>query len=414
MAKSVLPQELQKVRDLARKTILPIQPIDTNTKAEKDFLFTAGRTEAGRSLPPYYLVYFLLVDLLGFKDLGQCEKLAWSIPIDFNGTAYLIEHRKFGVGVFARDVKSQEDEAKQIVTLIQKGVGIAQPYFKWVAENAVKASKFNVRNVSNKLFERYVLFKDGFFTASVNSIKLKCEHESDSIQYEFGHEFGFHRYSVSPKIKDDTRELLKLFRHPWVQISENASWYALAAIEAFFSWTEHVFVLLSIVQGRITTGAEVAAMVGAEWGEKFKIALDLNDRDTKKHYDDLIILRRQLRNFVAHGSFGKEGEAFSFHSGSGAVPVAFDSASSKQAFSLSPEFAFDDTKALEAIEKFISHLWSGQRRRAKLYVQDTELPLILPMASDGTYKRAMSSINEMEQFIDYLSRRFDDAANMDW
>ena len=28
-------------------------------------------------------------------------KLAYSIPVDFNGTAYLVEHRKFGLGLFA-------------------------------------------------------------------------------------------------------------------------------------------------------------------------------------------------------------------------------------------------------------------------------------------------------------------------
>jgi hypothetical protein len=36
------------------------------------------------------------------------------------------------------------------------------------------------------------------------------------------------------------------------------------------------------------------------------------------------------------------------------------------------------------------------------------------MASDGTYADAMSSLEEMEEFVHALSRSFDDAANMDW
>jgi hypothetical protein len=42
------------------------------------------------------VVYFLLVDLLGFKNLGTFEKIAWSVPVDFEGRAFLIEHRKAG------------------------------------------------------------------------------------------------------------------------------------------------------------------------------------------------------------------------------------------------------------------------------------------------------------------------------
>jgi hypothetical protein len=134
----------------------------------------------------------------------------------------------------------------------------------------------------------------------------------------------------------------------------------------------------------------------------------------KSHFDELIIIRRQLRNFMAHGAFGKEGEAFHFHSGAGAVPVAFHYASSKPKFSLSPELTFDDAKAIEAIEKFITYLWSGPREIARIYIQESGLPLILPMARDGTYKKAMSSLDEMNSLVDHLSRRADDVANMDW
>jgi hypothetical protein len=50
-----------------------------------------ARSNAGRSLPPYYLVYFLLVNLLKFNDLGQSEKVSYSIPVEFNGTILMVE-----------------------------------------------------------------------------------------------------------------------------------------------------------------------------------------------------------------------------------------------------------------------------------------------------------------------------------
>jgi hypothetical protein len=151
-----LPPELEKVRAAALRALSPVRPADSTTCAEKNFLFTAKRTNAGRKLPPYYLVYFLLVDLLGFKNLGKFEKVAWSVPIDFNGQAFVVEHRKMGIGVFAGDVERDEESAKQIVILINKAVKVAQPFFDWLADQAVDQSAVNVVNNSSELLQRYV------------------------------------------------------------------------------------------------------------------------------------------------------------------------------------------------------------------------------------------------------------------
>ena len=109
-------------------------------------------------MPPYYLVYFLLVDLLGFKNLGQFEKISWSVPIDYQGKAFLIEHRKFGVGVFVHDLDKDEGAALDIVTHIKKATKAAEPFFDWLADKAVEASSVNVTNNSDTLFARFTYF----------------------------------------------------------------------------------------------------------------------------------------------------------------------------------------------------------------------------------------------------------------
>ena len=153
MAKTYsFPNDVTDLKNKVLKAISPIAPISDDTKAEDKFLFNAQRTDAERSLPEYYLCYFLLVDfllveLLGFKNRGKFEKISWSVPIDFNGIAFLIEHRKFGVGVFAHDAKRQEGEAKEIVKRIHNGVKLARPYFEWIAQEAAKQSKLNVTNL---------------------------------------------------------------------------------------------------------------------------------------------------------------------------------------------------------------------------------------------------------------------------
>jgi hypothetical protein len=64
--------------------------------------------------------------------------------------------------------------------------------------------------------------------------------------------------------------------------------------------------------------------------------------------------------------------------------------------------------------RIITLLWSGRREPAKIYIHESGLPLILTLAQDGTYARAMASTDAMREFAEGLSRSFDQAANMDW
>jgi hypothetical protein len=272
----MLHMDLGPIRNKVLAAISPLKPAGSESAAPANFLFDAKRTDAGRQLPAYYLVYFLLVDLLGFKNLGQFDKVAWSVPVDLQGQAFLIEHRKFGLGVFAPELPESEAIASEIVRLIQNAVKIAEPYFDWRAEQAVRASKLNVVNKTKDLFERF-----SFFAGQYDAKRAEAERRVDErveTRRDNGYDIHF----------------------PTFGLRREAKWLALSAIEGFFSWTEHVFILLAILRGNVVTGDAVAKLAAQNWDVKFKAALDVNDPETKRYYDDLIIVRRQLRNFVAH------------------------------------------------------------------------------------------------------------------
>jgi hypothetical protein len=69
------------------------------------------RSEAGDFLPPYYLVYFLLVDLLEFNFNGPEEKVAFFNTCKIENTTLIVEYRKMGLGIFIKN-KNDEDKAK--------------------------------------------------------------------------------------------------------------------------------------------------------------------------------------------------------------------------------------------------------------------------------------------------------------
>lgn len=384
-----LPDELDELKLALLRVLDPIKQISEQTVAAEKFLFNAQRTDAGRHLPEYYLCYFLFVELLEFKNLGKFEKIAWSVPIDYQGVAFLIEHRKMGLGLFAHDAKSQAEESKEIVKKISKAVSLARPYFEWRAHEAAKQSKLNVTNHHRRLFDKFQ-----YFTSKFKRVSQEAEERSgERIETKYGSGI-----SVS---------------FPAFELRRNAEWIALAALDSFFSWTEHVFILCAILTGKITTGEEVANLADNDWAIKFKSAINIKNEVSRDFYNKLVVIKRQLRNYMAHGAFGKNGEAFSFHSGAGAVPLLMPHQKGSGRFSFSDDLSFDEKEVISLIEKFIEHFWSGELKPAKFYVE-SDLPLILTMAHDGTFSSAMESVENMEEFVEHLIYQSDQAANMDW
>ena len=394
MAKIVMPDDIQIIRDRCLSIIEPIKEADENTPAEKDFLFSAKRTLAGRGLPAYYLVYFLLVDLLKFKNLGQFEKVSWSIPIEFNGKAFVVEHRKLGVGIFANDLEKDESDAQEIASRIIKAVKTARPYFDWLASEAIRKSDLNVTNRCSDLFGRYHYLLDLYQKQKQEAEDRKDEVHKETTKTEYGEVTTLHQ--------------------PYYGLKQNSNWLAITAIEAFYSWTEHLFIHLAIIANGLSSGNEVALLAGEEWQTKFKSCIDLSQADAKKYFDDLVFVRRQLRNFIAHGAFGKDGAAFQFHSAVGAVPVLMPHKKGKNKFSLFSELSFNEDEVVKLLDDFTNWLWQSDIAPAVFYAMESGLPTILTMAADGTYSRAISSMEDMHSFVEHLNYQFDQAANMDW
>ena len=61
-------------------------------------------------------------------------------------------------------------------------------------------------------------------------------------------------------------------------------------MEAFFSWTEHVFIHIAVLRGACTTGREVSQLASADWSTKLKAALDIGEPEMQVLYDEMVII----------------------------------------------------------------------------------------------------------------------------
>jgi hypothetical protein len=391
MGQGQIPSQFDRVQEVALKAIQPIRTADLQS------YFYGKRTTAGRNLPPYYLVYFLLIELLKFPHLGKAEKVAWSIPLSFNDNIFVIEHRKLGLGVFVPESGDHEAAAAEIVRLVHRGVSAAEPFFEWIADEAVKSSELNVINRSESLFGRFE-----FLLEQHNSLSNEALARTGERQ-------------VEEKVSDDGKRTTTTVRFPEFELQLKAKWLALSVIEAFFSWTEHVFIHLAVLRGSIFTASEVSDLASAEWKTKFDRAVGAPTGVMATLFNQLLALRRELRNYLTHGAFGKEGQAFDFHSRAGAVPVLLPHRQQRYRFALSEDLTFDEKRALQTIRDFITELWSGEREPARLYIQESHgLPTILTLANKGRYKSAMRSVDDMNDLISELHYNFSRSMDMEW
>jgi hypothetical protein len=150
-----LPVELESVRANALLALHVVKPVQPTTQVAPRFFATAQRTDAGRRLPDYYLVYLLMVELFGFPHEFPEEKVAWVVPLDYRGELFTIEHRKTGLGLFVPEPDAHAAAAQEIVNRVSKATQEAQPFFDWLADEQVAVSAVNFVKRSQLLFERY-------------------------------------------------------------------------------------------------------------------------------------------------------------------------------------------------------------------------------------------------------------------
>lgn len=384
----------EKYKALALQILSPISPIDENTKADGNLMFEAQRSDASYKLKEYYLVYFLFADLLGFQKMGKFEKVAWSFPIDYKGKAFLIEYRKMGIGVFVQDIDTDQMDAEEIVIRINKAIGKIKPFFNHLAQEAVLNSTFNIVNNNRQLYDRFEFLLSLYKAERKKTLKKKG------------------KYKVTQEKTEEFESIL--YESLYGPHYQRSNWLAISCIEAFFSWTEHLFIHLAVINSSLSDGQEVAKLIEAEWKVKFKAAINDQGKDTTRFYNELITIRQQVRNFVAHGAFGKDGNAFFFHSKTGTVPVLMGHNKQRNKFSLYGELTFNEEEVIKLIEEFIKYLWNGDLGPALLYTQEYGMPTILTYAANGVYEKAIQDIDSMREFCDWMGMEMDNAANMDW
>jgi hypothetical protein len=342
-------------------------------------------------LPLPFMVFLTFVALLGFGYYGKGEKLAWSIPLVYRKTPFMISHQKFGLQIAAIAVDSQVlDSAKQMLKQMKKGIRIADKLLTPVVAENVRLGEVSVVNKHYMMYDAYQYFRKLADQAFKHSLALQ------------------------PGPPDFEKWVGQMNRR--IKWERKGFYYARAMLDAFYSWLEHVLILLLPFSDFDRTTENLEDILRSDWTAKYnRILKPDTDRNAKRAYNQLQEIKEKYRNPLTHGYFDKSGASLHAHMPVvGAIPVSLSEYKDSIHYSFFFPITEDTYSHICAVFDEVEDLLHETRFARPFRIIEAGLDVRFDDDGLKEYKLAVSSDKNTEEFIETMSRLADDYANMDW
>lgn len=348
-----------------------------------------------KTAPAPYMVFLTLVYGLGFNFvLRPYEKMAWLIPITFNGLPMCIGHQKFGLWIVA----ANQDEAHRILpelfARLRKAEQVTERILQPEVEKRIRAGQITVDNQFFWTRDRYLFFRQRAIKAYTSKRPLR---------------------SKTRKVNWGPIKAVTTFSDPFKSQREGF-YFASAAVDAYFSHLEHVLVLLLPFSGFRQDRDDLQAYIRKFWTDKFKRIFDLSKNEkARKLYEELREVKERLRNSVAHGGFEKGIASLFVHFKEiGAAPATLSThPNNKGLFRLFPIQEMDFEKACHIFDEADCLLKEDESRYGYKYAE-TGLPVAFSVQAISSYEDAMKSDKSFNSLMKKNIAFLDVYENMDW
>jgi hypothetical protein len=340
--------------------------------------------EQVKALPPYS-IFLALVTFSKFPYYGRSEKIAWSLPVRFKGVPYLISHQKFGLKIHpANPAATNEELEAALIDRLLHAVRITDGLVKPFAEDQVRVGKVTIGNHGTLYRGKYE-----FFRAKAE----ECYEMPEQVAGEDP------LITINRKLKMD----------------REGFFYASAALEAYFSYLEHLLVLVLAFCNFDPAKDNLVEFITSFWTEKFKRIFDLgSDNEAERIYHSLLQIKEKFRNPLSHGGFDRDATTLHFHvSGLGAVPMSLSRYAESIHFGFNPIEAVSFKEVCEVLDRAEEFFVTGPKR-LEMHCVMSGIDVAFNERSVQEYQKATESYAAAEAFIEYRLSEMDNAANMDW
>jgi len=342
-----------------------------------------------------FIIYLLFVDILKYKYSGISEKVAWEIPILYKGIPFILAHRKFGFQFISNKINIEiQNTANDAMVQINKAIPLVEKIIQPKVNQIMEDGNVTINNEYLTLRRRYKFFYK----------KTKKAFKNKFIE----------RYNLK-NIRDKSIDEIYAYLDEYYTFVEKKEYYLCATLDAFYSWLE--FLLIAIYPfTNIEQKIELQLFISMSWKEKFKKIFDFDDKRIKLIYEDLIELKEQFRNPMAHGHYLKNKSLIHVHMpGLGAIPFHLTQNGKELEYSFKEINEENFDKISECLNKFENYIENSNdtTKLISKYLKNN-LDLYFNYESRKEYRLACNSKEDMDYFIELTQKRVDDAMNMDW
>jgi hypothetical protein len=280
---------------------------------------------------PLPRLYWYALRLIGADGGGPGEKVVWWVDFTYRGEWCELAHQKFGLRLFLYTEASEEEAQKtmqEIVKKLRSSMRTVEKVILDIAPELLGKGNATVVNQHRSLLRAYEYFRE----RATNPVMI----EDETIYHE-----PVEGSLISGGIT---------FKSGKTQMQLNAFHDMIAAITAYLSVLEHVFVLALAFADFEPEKDDVTQVIGSRWGEKFDRLMG-KDKQARRYRERLTQVVERWRNPYSHGGFEKGHDATIWlHTpGIGALPVGLTRLRTSPLFSLLPA---GETAMSEVFELF--------------------------------------------------------------
>jgi hypothetical protein len=322
--------------DAARKRLAPV--LDKFEPSEASSYQARVAVERER-VPVPWLPYLALVQIIGCRDLGTAEKTMWQVPFRYDRIEAMLTYEKFGLRLHLDVPHDGDDSQKLAAAIVGKLNAIVKTIEKETLQNLAKQKLDNgevtLLNQQHRLRRAYEHFR-------TEAEQLLAASEADDTR------------ELETIEKGDflTRGISKTFER-----LEIGGFNAIAAINAYFSWLEHILTLALAFGGVDPSGETLCDHIGNRWGDKFRRIFNTLDADANRLLGRLHQVAEDYRNTFGHGGFDKHGATIGVQiEGIAPIPARLTDVRRSPHFELYPfaPLSFREvTAALDEVDRFL-------------------------------------------------------------
>lgn len=329
--------------------------------------------EFGYEIPPQHLMVFLMVDLLKCKAyFKEMEKVFCEVHFRYKEVECCYSIRKFGVYIYTDC--NEDDFLKSLMRTLWNLGKIADKLLEKPLEESVDSGQVIIKNSSFRLFSRYEYFKK-------NALESYSEEG----------------------LKSESSLINK-----WQGLSTEGFYNTTAMLEAYFSFQEHLLVLLFAFQ---KSEVSLKEFIELTWQDKFKIIFNIGDKEVQCYYNALVSIKNNYRNPIAHGGFDKSLDYMLVYiEGLGYVPTNISNGHFYTRLSQGETLE----EIINTIDKFHKWIRDTPILARKMKIIESGLDIKYTTIDFEIYNDAMESDEKLETYLEYAVYAWEREINMDW